>query len=174
MTVLVASVGAPLSVTCLTERARFMSNQTVWPWISVALVFMDGHAPISQMHVHRRRTAGGEKRAPTSKHNQSACSALLLRLQVHRVTGAQGANAVTEAVISASDRLQWEIRKSSLLSFVPFISSLIHFGSTPRPDHVTLGSFLLRYRGTIRNFGALLIDPSPPFATLAFGFPVMR
>ena len=35
------------------------------------------------------------------------------------------------------------IRKSSFLSFVPFISSCIHTGVIPRPDHFTDLSFLL-------------------------------
>lgn len=35
------------------------------------------------------------------------------------------------------------IAKSSFLSFVPFISSRIHVGVMPRPDHLRLGFCLL-------------------------------
>src|SRR5215213_8124398 len=49
--------------------------------------------------------------------------------------------------LAESSLQSYLIRKSSLLSLLPFISSRIHTGSIPRPDHFRLFVFLLWYFG---------------------------
>jgi hypothetical protein len=52
-----------------------------------------------------------------------------------------------DEILPARQSGDYLIKKFSFLSFVPFISSRIQTGVAPRPDHLRLGSFLLRYFG---------------------------
>jgi len=58
--------------------------------------------------------------------------------KVHRESIMQVTDARSETLWNATSHL---IRKFSLVSFVPFISSRIQTGSIPLPDHLRLGFF---------------------------------
>src|SRR4051812_42399633 len=101
-------------------------------------------------------------RSPTTKHNAELTRATrrhdrrspqnYMSGSAYRLTGGDRelghTCSLARLVLTRNSHVEcaaYLIRKSSFLSLVPFISSRIHTGLMPRPDHFTEAFFLLRY-----------------------------